>query len=239
MVTRLRRYRPEMPHSYALGVSPTIELLTRRPNDVTEVIVCATWERNEGIRWIMDRCRERGIEVIVSDRTLNRVSGQTHCWAAGVFRKFGAPLDPAANHVVLVSPDDMGNVGTTIRTMLALGTPDLAVVGPACDVFDPRVVRASAGAIFQARFEGFGSFEEHLQRFPRHVYCLMSDGRAALPDVRFEEPWALVLGNEGAGLPARFHDLGTSVRIPQSDAVDSLNLSVAAAIALYAATRRA
>jgi len=44
----------------------------------------------------------------------------------------------------------------------------------------------------------------------------------------------LIFGNEGAGLPAEFSQLGQPVRIPHSNDIDSLNLSVAAAIGMYA-----
>ncbi len=238
MIKRLRSYKPDLPHSYALGVSPTIELLAHRPDEVTEVVVCATWERNSGIHKIMEACAERGVEVIVSDRTLSRIARRTDCWAAGVFRKYHADLSPEADHVVLVSPNDMGNVGTVIRTMLASGVADLAVVGPACDLFDPRVVRASMGAFFRVRHARFGSFGEYLERFPREPYCFMPAGGSDLPDVQFRHPFALVFGGEGEGLPEEYRSVGTGVRIPQTHAVDSLNLAVSVGIALYEAGRQ-
>ena len=49
-----------------------------------------------------------------------------------------------------------------------------------------------------------------------------------------KQPYALVFGNEGSGLPPEFSALGQAVRIPHSDAIDSLNLAVAAAIGAYA-----
>ena len=49
-----------------------------------------------------------------------------------------------------------------------------------------------------------------------------------------KEPYSLVFGNEGAGLPPEFASMGQSVIIPNSDEIDSLNLSVAAAIGVYA-----
>jgi TrmH family RNA methyltransferase len=235
---RLRSYKKTLPHTYALGVAVTIELLTHRPEDVTEVVICQDWEGSEGIRKILDICAERDIEVIVSDRTLARIGSRSDCWAAAVFRKFSAPLAPEADHVVLVEPANMGNAGTIIRTMLAHRLADLAVTEPACDLFDPRVVRASAGAIAQTRLESFGAFEDYLACYPRTVYCLMSDGETPLPRVKFRRPFALVFGPEGPGLPERFREVGMSLRIPQSDAVDSLNLAVAAGIALYAATQQ-
>lgn len=57
-----------------------------------------------------------------------------------------------ANHVVLVNPGILGNMGTIIRTMLGFNYTNLAIIRPG-DVFDPRVVRASMGALFNINFE--------------------------------------------------------------------------------------
>jgi TrmH family RNA methyltransferase len=66
----------------------------------------------------------------------------------------------------------------------------------------------------------------------------MTDGERALGDVNWQPPLALVFGNEGAGLAPEVRVLGTSVRIPHSDRVDSLNLAVAVGIALHAFSSR-
>jgi tRNA(Leu) C34 or U34 (ribose-2'-O)-methylase TrmL len=66
----------------------------------------------------------------------------------------------------------------------------------------------------------------------------MTDGRTRLDGVRFVSPCALVFGNESSGLPAEFHDRGTSVAIPQTAAVDSLSLPTAVAVTLYERARR-
>ena len=50
----------------------------------------------------------------------------------------------------------------------------------------------------------------------------------------FSEPYSLIFGNEGAGLDEAYKDISESVRIPQSGDVDSLNLSIAVGVALYA-----
>ena len=59
------------------------------------------------------------------------------------------------------------------------------------------------------------------------------DGKATLRGTRFSKPYALVFGNEGAGLPQEYRETGTSITIPHSSRIDSLNLPVAVSIALY------
>jgi TrmH family RNA methyltransferase len=168
---------------------------------------------------------------------MERISPRASHLAIGVFRKYSTSLDANADHVVLIEPADMGNLGAIARTMVGFGVRDLALVRPAVDAFDPRVVRASMGALFRLSLVYFDSFDEYRRRFARPIHAFMTDGRCAIGRVRFDSPCALVFGSESSGLPPSFHDLGTSVAIPQTAAVDSLSLPTAVAIALYERAR--
>ena len=74
--------------------------------------------------------------------------------------------------------------------------------------------------------------------FPEHaLYPFMLDGSVMLEEAVSAVPpkdSSLIFGNEGAGLPAAFAKMGKPVRIPHSNDIDSLNLSIAAAIGMYA-----
>ena len=65
----------------------------------------------------------------------------------------------------------------------------------------------------------------------------MTDGAVNLPDVDYKSPHSLIFGNESSGLPIAFQKIGTSVKIQQSDKIDSLNLSVSVGVTLYEATK--
>ena len=73
------------------------------------------------------------------------------------------------------------------------------------------------------------------------MYPFMLKGSVGLDQLQRDkgELYSLIFGNEATGLPASFASLGQPVRIPQSDAIDSLNLSVAVSIAAYAFTQEA
>jgi TrmH family RNA methyltransferase len=238
MGVRLKRYQKGFEHSYAYGVFPTIELLTRRPTCALRVLLNSKGAGSEGVERIAELCREASVPVETADRTIERLKARDNEHAVGVFRKFESPLDASADHLLLDRPSDMGNLGAVLRTMLAFDVRDLAILTPAADLFHPKVVRASMGGLFQVRFERFSGFEEYRGRFDRNVYPLMTGAGTPLPQAAFARPWTLALGAEGPGLPDSFREVGTPVRIPQSDRVDSLNLAVAAGVALYEATRR-
>jgi TrmH family RNA methyltransferase len=238
MKAHLKRYRKESAVSYAEGVFATLELLTARPDSVEGVLFSSRGEPNEGVAKIRAHCAPLGIETTVDDRAIERLSPRGSHLAIGVFRKYAMDLDPKADHVVLVEPADMGNLGTIARTMLAFGIHDLALIRPSVDAFDPKAVRASMGALFRLSFAYFDSFDGYAGRFAHPVFAFMTDGRTPLDAVELLSPCALVFGNESSGLPASFHETGTSVAIPQTRAVDSLSLPTAVAIALYEAASR-
>ena len=66
----------------------------------------------------------------------------------------------------------------------------------------------------------------------------MLDGEVKLHEVKVPERYSLVFGNEATGLPAEFHDYGTSVVIKQLNTIDSFNLDNAVSIGIYEFTRR-
>ncbi|MFH1636356.1 MAG: TrmH family RNA methyltransferase [Chloroflexota bacterium] len=235
MNLQLKRYKKDFEHSYTLGVFPTLELLTHQPQHTLQVLTHPKGQENAGIAKIREICHKNGIPLQIQEKAVERLSPKENVYAVGVFRKYQVDLDPAANHVVLVNPGGMGNLGTIMRTMLGFGMRDLAIIQPAADIFHPDTVRASMGALFQVRCEGFASFEEYRQSHSRRIYPLMTGGAIPLPEAAFKLPFALVFGSESRGLGDEYHALGTSIRIPQSEAIDSLNLAVAVGVTLYQA----
>ena len=231
----LKPYKKEFEHSYTFGVFPTLELLAHRPEQALLMLLHSQGERNQGVAKIRAACRARGVTLEVNDKVVERLSPKENTYAVGVFRKWQDKLDAEANHVVLVNPGDMGNLGTIMRTMLGFGVGDLALVRPAADLFDPRAVRASMGALFSLRTHYFDTFADYSGRFTRNLYPFITDGEARLDKVRFKAPFSLVFGNESSGLPDEYRQLGTSVSIAHTQKIDSLNLPVAVAIALYEA----
>ena len=237
----LSAYSADLPYAYAPGVFPSIECLRHRPELVTRVLLHSSAEGREGAETLRRLAAEHHIRVETADRALSRISGKENCFAAAVFRKFSDGLAPEKPHVVLVNPADSGNVGTILRTSLGFGVEDAVFIRPCADVFDPKTVRASMGALFSLRVRVYDSFDQYLAEHPaRAMFPFMLDGSRSLPDVLQTPPparWTLIFGNEGTGLPASFRRCGTPVRIPSNDRVDSLNLSIAAGIAIYAFTQ--
>jgi TrmH family RNA methyltransferase len=235
---RWKKYDRDSSHSYAIGVFPTLELLTQRPEQVEEVILSSRGEQNRGAVTSREICQQQGIPCTVDDRIVERLSSVENAYAVGVFRKYTTPWDTAASQLVLVHPSDMGNLGTIIRTIVGLGLPRLAIIRQAADIFHPKVIRASMGALFRLSFHHFDSYTAWRETFPGVVYAFLTDGENDLEDVVMLSPFALVFGNEGAGLPVSVSTNAKTVRIATSSSVDSLSLPVAVGIVLYQVNRK-
>ncbi len=234
LTLKLKRYQKDFDHSYCFGVYPTLELLTFRPESVLAVLLHSKGLKNQGITKIRDLCQEQQIEIIENDNLVNKLASRGNTYAIGVFQKYSSDLEATENHLVLIHPSSMGNLGTIMRTMLGYGKYNLALVEPAADPFDPKVIRASMGSVFQLRIKSFREFTDYWGSFADHnLYPLMTNGEIALPDVEFQPPYALVFGDEASGLGNEYLQFGTSTRIPQHDAVDSLNLALSVGITLY------
>ena len=231
---KLKRYQRDQEHSYSFGVYPTIELISHQPTAVLAVLLHSSGSSNQGVAKLRRYCEDLQIEIIENDRLVEKLAQRGNTYAVGVFRKYSENLDHQQNHIVLVNPSSMGNLGTILRTMLAFDFQDLAIIDPGVDHFDPKVIRASMGALFQCRISRIATFPDYWGRFRDHqLFPLMTDGKISLLEAGFQTPFSLIFGPESSGLSAEFSEYGTSVRIPIDDAVDSLNLATAAGITMY------
>ena len=232
----LSGYKNELDYSYAPGIFPSMECLTYRPEKVRRLLVHSSAAGREGVDRLCALAERQNIRIEEADRALARISGKENCYAAAVFGKFEDEPSKDLPHIVLHNPGDSGNIGTILRTALGLGIGDVALVRPCADVFDPKTVRASMGAMFRLRVKVYDRFDEYRAAFPeRALYPFMLDASVPLQEAVKDkaEKWTLVFGNEGRGLPKEFAAYGQAVRIESNDKVDSLNLAIAAGIGIY------
>lgn len=237
----LKPYSAELSYSYAPGVFPSLTLMQNAPERALRLLLSSR-AQGEGVEKLRDICRAHHVREEVADKALSRISGKQNCFAAVVFEKWQSELDKSKPHVVLHHPMDEGNLGTIQRTLLGLGICDIAIIRPAADVFDPKVVRATMGAVFSLRVKQYEDFSLYRMEHPAHaLYPFMLDGSVLLEEAcqSVQTPYALVFGNEGSGLPPEFAQMGRAVRIPHNDRIDSLNLSIAVGIGAYAFTHAA
>lgn len=230
---RLEKYNKDKEYSYTFGAFPTFELVKNRTKQVHAVLVHSKLKVSEDIQKLFELCKEQGIEVLQDDKTISRVTDKENCFVVGVFKKYDCK-STQNNRVVLVNPSDMGNMGTIMRTMLGFGVNELIVVRPCVDVFNPKVVRASMGALFSLNIVEVDSVQDYLKMSKNKKYFFMLNGKQTLGEfLPTKYKFDLVFGNEASGLPDELLDEDESVVIRHSKNIDSLNLPISVGIALY------
>ena len=162
---------------------------------------------------------------------------------------------------VLAVVRDPGNAGTVIRAADAAGADAVVLAGQSVDVFNPKVVRSTAGSLFHLPVVRGGTVTDVVSRLQlAGLSVLAADGAGDLdlddlldaaaaaprdtddgpgprrPDLRAPTAW--LFGNEAWGLPAEDRDRADAVvRVPLHGRAESLNLATAAAVCLYASAR--
>lgn len=141
--------------------------------------------------------------------------------------------------LVLDGLEKPGNVGAILRTADAVGVDAVLFSSLECDPYSPQSVRNSTGALFQ--MATVAAPREAVQEWLRErgvtPYALHLDGATPHHQVDWRQASAMILGPEDRGLEASWaHAL--RVKIPMRGRVDSLNVSVAAAVVLYEGLRQ-
>lgn len=146
-----------------------------------------------------------------------------------------------ANVLVLDRLQDPGNIGTMIRTAVATGYELIVCVKGTADVFSPKVLRATAGMIFDIPIVYVADAAElkamMSQAGKRFVVTTVDGGRPYYEE-DLKTGIALVIGNEGNGVSDEVLELAdVRVTIPMKGEIESLNAAISAAILMYEAVR--
>ncbi len=144
--------------------------------------------------------------------------------------------------VVLVDVRDPGNAGTIIRTSDAAGSAGVICCDGTVDPTNPKVVRSSAGSLFNVAVVAGGDAVtsiERLQGAGLSIVGATAHGGTDYASFDWRRPVAVVLGNEAAGLqPAVTQALDELVSVPIVGSAESLNVSVAAGVICFEAVRQ-
>jgi TrmH family RNA methyltransferase len=188
--------------------------------------------------------------TLVDDRALASLSDSvTPAGVVGVCRFLDRPVGHVADgaRLLAICADvrDPGNAGTVIRCADAAGADGVVLAGSSVDAYNPKTARASVGSLFHLPL----AIEPDpvvavraAQAAGLQVLAADGAGEVDLDDAAdgglLDAPTAWLFGNEAWGLPAELAALADHrVRIPIHGAAESLNLSTAAAVCLYASAR--
>ena len=155
-------------------------------------------------------------------------------------------LSPLTSHhspliIVLERVEKPGNLGAILRTAEAAGVDAVIVCDPLTDLYNPNLIRASIGGVFNVPTAVCTSEECIAFLKTNHIKILTAQLQDSYEyyDYDMTQATAIVMGTESTGLTNQWREAADAhIRIPMLGRLDSLNVSVSAAILMYEAVRQ-
>ncbi len=208
------------------------------------------WTEEGYARWRSEQCSipMSGMRcAMISDAIAAELSQTEH--AQGVFAICEIPVPPpltsllkkGGTYAVLHQLQDPGNAGMILRTADAMGL-DGVIYSACCDIYSPKVVRATMGSLFRVPVCCTSEIESVLEacRSAGIETCAAVVEKNAEPvgQCQFRPGTAVVIGNEGNGLPCEVSAAcDRQITIPMHGTIESLNAAMAAGIILWEVKR--
>lgn len=210
------------------------------------VAVCCTpaWQARYPHLWQQAVQRAERVEL-VNEAVLQAIATTVN--PDGVVATAERVNAPTTSHqinlgIALETLQDPGNLGTVIRTAAAAGADGIWLSGDSVDPDHPKVLRASAGQWFRLPLMVSSDLKQEIQKFKAEgvqIVATLPTATQTYWQADLARPSLILLGNEGAGLSTELANLAdVAVSIPLAAGVESLNVSIAAALMLYEAQRQ-
>jgi TrmH family RNA methyltransferase len=207
-------------------------------------------DRSDRLRALLDRCFDRGARLFeLEDGVLARVAGTVTPQPVMAVVEMPtcalADVGPRQPQLVVVCVDvrDPGNAGTVARSAWAAGADAVVCCEGTVDLWNPKAVRSSAGAVLHVPVVAAGppaATLDEIAGWGLRRWGAVAEGGEDYAVADLTPPCALVLGNEAAGLPvAELHShLDGLISIPMAGSAESLNVGMAAAVLCFEAARQ-
>ena len=147
------------------------------------------------------------------------------------------------NPLILIAeaPEKPGNIGALLRTADAAGIDAVIIANPKTDIYNPNIIRSSVGCVFTTKI-ATGSTSEIISFLNEQniaIYCAALTASVDYSTIDFNNSSAIVVGTESTGLSNEWLENSTqNIIIPMRGKIDSMNVSVSAAIIMFEAVRQ-
>lgn len=236
----LAKYRHQMGKSLIVGQKIISDYLLA--GGEVEILVLAE-KMNQNERCFEDRQSQIKQTVIVTDQLARQISPLTNnAEAMAVIRRPKFALEQEINRakteqkslLLIDRIQDPGNLGNIIRTAVAVGLGGVLLSAGSVDPWSSKVIRASAGGVFSLPILTEVDLEQVIVDQQLEVWATSLEQADDLYALDLRRPIAWLMGNEGQGVSQQLLSLAKQrVKIPQSAAIESLNLATATAVCLY------
>lgn len=143
--------------------------------------------------------------------------------------------------IVAEAPEKPGNIGALLRTADAAGVDAVIIANPKTDMYNPNIIRSSVGCLFTTPI-GVGTTSEIIDFLNKHkvsIYTTSLEASIPYHSVDYQKASAIVMGTEATGVSEEWlFNSSQNIIIPMFGKVDSMNLSVSAAVIIFEAIRQ-
>lgn len=228
-----KKYRDEYEEYVVEGIKLVNEAIEEKLN-IKKILICkelcikefdfenVEYVSEQVFKYISDTETPQGVMAIIEKKKPN-----------GEYGKIVFALDNLS---------DPGNLGTIIRTLDSAGINSLILSKGSADLYNPKVVRSTMGAIFRIDAEYTENLQSKLLNLKEQGYKIIVTSLQAdkyIYDLPFKEKCVVVIGNESKGVSEKIMELADiKTKIPMLGRTESLNAAVAASIIAYEAVRQ-
>lgn len=226
------------------GVKLIDEAINEKAN-IKKIILCDDCEKTESISKDLMYEISKYDCVYVKDNIFKLITEvNTPQGVLAVVEKNNVKKEINYNEDIIVALDDVqdpGNLGTILRTVDSVGLTQILVSKKTADVYNPKVVRSTMGAIFRVRIIECDDLKETLKQVKKHKFKVVVTSlqtENTIYDINYRKK-AIIIGNEANGVEEEIQNMADEkIKIPMIGKTESLNASVATGIVLYEYVRQ-
>lgn len=238
-----KKYRTKYNAFYLEGVKVTNEILDK--NEAIDILFIAYSKSllisTNGGQALLDRISSlKNVKVLEFEENIFKYMTDTvNTQGILVVMKipeYSLENEENKNIILLDKVQDLGNIGTIIRSCNAFGVDTILCTSGTADVYSPKAVRATMGGILNVKIIYLDDIEK-LNLFKKMGYKIATTSlktQNSIDSIDYNNKYIFVMGNEANGVSKEIIDISDFVvKIPMSEKIESLNVGVATSIILY------
>ena len=238
-----KKYRTKYNAFYLEGVKVTNEILDK--NEAIDILFIAYSKSllisTNGGQALLDRISSlKNVKVLEFEENIFKYMTDT-VNTQGILvvmkiPKYSLENEENKNIILLDKVQDLGNIGTIIRSCNAFGVDTILCTSGTADVYSPKAVRATMGGILNVKIIYLENIEEInlLKKIGYKIVTTSLKTQNSIDSIDYNNKYIFVMGNEANGVSKEIIDISDFVvKIPMSEKIESLNVGVATSIILY------
>lgn len=243
LVKEIRKlHKPQERHRQNLHLlegTNLLEVASKVNYPLVTVLSTELWQKKNDSLWQTLQIQAQRLETVSPELMKNlatTVNPDGIIATASRTARSSSPPDNLRLGLVFDRIQDPGNLGTIIRTSVAMNVDFMWLSDDSVDLDNPKVMRSSVGEWFKIQAKVENDLVSLVKKYQSQGYQIIAtsmEGEKTHWQIDFTKPTILLLGNEAQGLSSELASLATeNVKIPLNNSVESLNVAIATAFLL-------